>query len=461
MLCLLLCACSGDTPWRYDPGAPVQPVGLVATADNGQVLLSWPAAGNAAAYNMYYSTSPGVSRTNGTKIGNIFSTSYIQTGLTNNTTYYFVITSVNSSSESAESNRVSATPVLPGPYVQDDLTGSWYFNILVSGTTAGWMRGVLNIDSTGAVIFSSFVDSSGTSQPPADLFPALLLNSSGNVRDASTGASHFLGVLAANRKMIIGNASPDGRSQLMAILQKQVPGVTYTNVGDLQGFGNTGGGGRRFIYNQIASGSSQEWEFASGQIGRDQKTEYTTFNAPSNPVKPGNKASIFSITSDGVVTESLAGALPQPSVVIEKGFMSADKSVIVGTATDTSGAGPKYVMRIYQLVNIQFNDTNTFALSDLAGTYELIKLLGGTTTLSASGSLTITASGVVTFSSYLDSSGSGSLPSDITFSVDTNGSLTNAADASLQGKLSYFKDLFVVTRTESVGNYSLGIGLKR
>jgi hypothetical protein len=261
--------------------------------------------------------------------------------------------------------------------------------------------------------------------------------------------------------MIIGNASPDGSSQFMAILQKRVPGVTYTNAGDLQGFGNTGGGGRRFIYNQIASGSRQEWEFASGQIGRDQKTEYTIFNAPSNPVKPGNKASIFSITSDGVVTESLAGAVPQPSVVIDKGFMSADKSVVVGTATDTSGAGTKYVLRIYQLVNIQFNDTNTFALSDLAGMYELRKLLGGTTTLSASGSLTITTAGLATFSSYLDSAGSVSLPSDIAFSIDANGSLSNAADTSLQGKLSYFKDLFIVTRTESAGNYSLAIGFKR
>ena len=303
-LCLLLCACGGDAPWRFDPGAPDRPVGLVATADNGQVSLSWPAANNAAAYDVYVSTSPGVSASNGTRIATVGGTSYIQTGLTNGTTYYYVITSVNSNSESAASNQVSATPALLGSYVQGDLAGAWSFNILVSGAGAGWMRGTLVVDSAGAVTFSSFLDNVGHVLPPTNLFPALFLNSGGQVRDTNAGVPVFQGVMAASRKMIVGNASPDGVSQLMAILQKQVPGIAFSNAGDLQGFGNTGGGGRRFIYNQISSGFNQEWEFAAGQIGKDQKVQYTTVSAPSNPVKPGDKASILNITADGIVTES-------------------------------------------------------------------------------------------------------------------------------------------------------------
>src|SRR5450631_1696312 len=284
-LCLLLCACSGDAPWRYDPGPPDQAVGLVATADNGQVSLGWPKANNAAAYNIYYATSPGVARTNGTKIANVFSTSYIQTGLANGTTYYFVITAVNANSESAESNQVSATPAVLGSYVQANLEGSWNFTVLVSGAGAGWMRGTLAVNNDGAVTFSSFLDSFGNTLPPANLFPVLLLSSDGRVRDTITPPATFQGAMAVSRKMIVGNSSPDGRSQMMAILQKKVPGVAFDVAGDLQGFGNTGGGGRRFIYNQISSGSSHEWEYAVGQIGRDQKTQYTTCSAPSNPVK--------------------------------------------------------------------------------------------------------------------------------------------------------------------------------
>ena len=459
-LCLLLCACGGNAPWRFDPGPPDRPVGLVATADNGQVSLSWPAANNAAAYYVYFSTSPGVVTSIANRIATVNGTSYIQTGLTNGTTYYYVITSVNANSESAASNQVSATPAELGSYVQDDLVGTWNFNILVSGASGGWMRGALVVDATGVVTFSSFLDSAGNIQPPATLFPELHQDSVGQVRDTNVGVPTFQGVMAASRKMIVGTASPDGVSQLIGILQKQVPGVTFSS-GDLQGFGNTGGGGRRFIYNQLSSGFNQEWEFAAGQMGKDQKVQYTTLTAPSNPATPGDKASIMNITTNGIVTESLTGALPQPAVVIDRGVMSADKSVIIGTATDTSGASPRYVLRIYQMINIVANDPNTFTLTDLAGTYEFRELMGGASTLSASGGAAIAASGAVSFSSYMDSTGSAVLPADYTLVIDTSGNLTNAADPSLMGKLSYFKDMLVTTRTDSPGAYSLSIALKR
>jgi len=461
LLCLLLSSCGGDAPWRYDPGPPDRPVRLTATADNGQVALSWPAANNAAAYTIYYSTSPDVSRSSVSKVATVVSTSYILTGLANDTTYYFVITSYNSNSESAESNRVSATPAVPGPYAQGDVEGSWNFNILVSGAAAGWMRGALVVDSAGAVTFSSYQDSAGNSLPPAGLFPALLLNPSGHVRDANAGVAKFQGIMAASRKMIVGNSSPDGVSRMLAILQKQVPGVGFSVDGDIKGFGNAGGGARRFIYNQIASGSSQEWEFAAGQIGTDQTVKYSTYTAPSNPVKPGDKASKMNISSNGIVTETFAAVLPHPSVLIDRGVMSADKSVIVGTATDTSGASPRYVLRIYQLVNIVFSDPNTFSLADLAGTYELQKLTVGASSSSASGSIAISAAGDAAFSSYTDSSGTAGLPAGFSLAIDASGGLTNAADASLLGKLSYFKDMFVVTGTDFSGAYRLSIALKR
>jgi len=461
VLCLQLCSCGGDSPWRYSPPAPEQPVNLAATADNAQVLLSWPAAANAAAYNVYYSTTAGVSKSNGTKIASVASTSYILSGLTNGATYYIVVTSLNSSGESPESNQISATPAILGSYLQSDLEGSWNFNILVSGAGAGWMRGALNVDNAGAVTFASFLDSSGHIAPPADLFPVMLLSSNGHVRDAVAGSPLFQGVMAANRKMVIGNSSTGSVSPMLVIMQKQVPGVTFSNSGDLQGFGNTGGGGRRFIYNQISSGSGQEWEFAEGQIGKDQKIQYATFKAPSNPVKPGDKSSILNISADGLVTESLTGALPQPATVISRGVMSADKSVIAGVATDLSGASPRYVLRIYQMVNITFNDLNTFTQADLVGSYNLQKLMVGSSSLAASGNLTINASGAAAYSSYLDSNGAAALPADFGMTVDANGYLSNAVDSSLLGKLSYFKDMFVITGTDSAGAYSLSIALKQ
>lgn len=461
ILCQLLCSCGSDSPWRYSPAAPDQPVGLVATADNGQVLLTWPAANNAAAYTIYYATSADVSKTNGNKIANVVSTSYILTGLTSGTAYYFIITAVNSSGESAPSSEVSATPAMPGSYVQGDVTGTWNFQILVSGAAAGWMRGTLTVDATGAVTFNSFLDSAGNVLPPVNLFPALILSSSGQIRDAITPAAPFQGFMATSRKMIIGTASLPDQSQLMAILLKQAPGVTFSNSGDLQGFGSTGGGGRRFIYSQISSGFKQEWEYAEGQIGRDQKVQYTTFTAPSNPVRPGDKASILNVTADGIVTENLTAAVPQPATVISNGIMSSDKSLIVATATDSSSASPRYILRIYQLINIVFSDSNTFTPADLAGDYTFSELLPGTSSRSASGSVTIDASGSATFAAYTDSNGASSLPAGFSLAIAANGNLSNGADSSTLGKLAYFKEMFVLTRTDPSGAQSLSCALKR
>lgn len=457
-LCLMLAACSGDSPWRYSPGAAEQPVGLAATAENGQISLTWPAAANASAYTIYYATSPGVSKSNGNKAATVVSTSYIQSGLTNNTTYYFVITAVNSGSESAESNEVSAVPALSGAFVQGDLEGAWNFNILVSGAGAGWMRGKCVVDSAGAVTFSSFRNSAGETVPPADLFRSLFLNTTGEIHDANSGLQ---GIMATNRKFIVANAAPGGTNHKLVILQKQIPGVIFTNAGDIQGFGSSGGGGRRFVYNQISSGPGEEWEFAAGQMGRDQKVQYSAFTAPSNPVKPADKASIINISEDGMVTESLAGALPQPTVVIDSGVMSADKSVIIGTATDTSGARPRYILRIYQLVNTIASDPNTFSPADLEGTYGFHLLKSSSTPLTASGTITINASGAAGYSSFADSDGNVLLPAGFNLAVNADGSLSNAADPTFFGKLSYFKEMLVMSNTDTSGVSSLSIALKR
>lgn len=323
------------------------------------------------------------------------------------------------------------------------------------------MRGTLTVDSAGAVTYNSFLDSAGNIQPPANLFPALILSSGGQVRNTIAPDAPFQGTMAKNRKMIIGTASLQDSSRLIAILLKQVPGVTFSNSGDLQGFGSTGGGGRRFSYNQISSGFAPEWEFAEGQIGRDQKVQYTTFIAPSNPVKPGDKASILNITADGIFTENLTAAFPQPAAVISNGVMSADKSIIVGTATDSSGAAPRYLLRIYQLVNISFNDPNTFALDDLAGTYDYSELLTGESAGWAMGSMTIDASGGAAVSTYSDNNGTTALPDEFSLAIAENGNLSNGADSSLLGKLAYFKEMFVITRTNPTGTYSLSIALKK
>jgi fibronectin type 3 domain-containing protein len=88
---------------------PAPPAGLQATAGNAQVSLTWTASSGATSYHVKRSTISGTE----TQISAPTSNSFTDTGLTNGTKYFYVVSAVNSTGESANSSEVSATPVAP------------------------------------------------------------------------------------------------------------------------------------------------------------------------------------------------------------------------------------------------------------------------------------------------------------------------------------------------------------
>jgi hypothetical protein len=279
--------------------------------------------------------------------------------------------------------------------------------------------------------------------------------------------------------MIVATSSSNG-TESIAVLQKEDPDVTFT-AADVTGFGGGGGGSgtnaRRFVYNQISSGSSQEWEFAMGRIGSDRQAQYTPAAPPVNV-----KVTELAIDADGIVSET-AVAGQNPPVLVTHGVMSSDKTVIVATATDTDdadgdAAAPKYVLRIFGFINLGSGCPPTltsdrytdFALADLSGTHRVRALLvpaSAGTSLSASGTVQIDDAGLAHFTEYADSGG-GTAPPDVTLSMPTSatcgaevldGLVESAGDASLHGKLSFHKDMLVLT-ADGAGISSLSIGLK-
>lgn len=90
-------------------GLPSAPTGVAATAGNGQNTIRWDAAPRAASYNIYWSTTSDITKATGTKIPNVASP-YVHAGLTNYTTYYYVVTTENSYGESIISAEVSVAP---------------------------------------------------------------------------------------------------------------------------------------------------------------------------------------------------------------------------------------------------------------------------------------------------------------------------------------------------------------
>ena len=144
-----LCAATFDHvtgPGWAPPSASV-PAGLVATAGIEQVTLNWMATSNAnAGYNVYRATTSGGPYTS---VANVSTTNYTDTGLNDRTTYYYVVTAVNSlAGESANSAQVSATTTVPVPY-------PWLTRDVGSVGLAGsasFTNGVFTVTGSGADI---------------------------------------------------------------------------------------------------------------------------------------------------------------------------------------------------------------------------------------------------------------------------------------------------------------------
>lgn len=141
---LLLTAC-GDSGGSSAPPPPVSLSGLTATPKDGYVLLAGTPASGVTGINLYWSTTSGVSPSNGTKI--IVGTVDVQahTGATNGTTYYYVATTISGGVESLASAQVSATPVAVAAGLTDPLY-QYQWHLKNTGQSGTGSTGTANED---------------------------------------------------------------------------------------------------------------------------------------------------------------------------------------------------------------------------------------------------------------------------------------------------------------------------
>ena len=95
-------------------GPPSAPTDLVATSGDNQVTLSWtaPAIGAPSSYNVQRTTTRGVYAGSITTPGAQTTTVYTDATASNGTTYYYVVSAVNSTGEGVDSTEASALPVV-------------------------------------------------------------------------------------------------------------------------------------------------------------------------------------------------------------------------------------------------------------------------------------------------------------------------------------------------------------
>ena len=112
---------SSETSATTVTSAPLTPTGLTATPGNGQVALAWNASSGATSYRLKRATTSGGPYT---LVASPTSTSLTDTGLTNGTTYFYVVSAVNSGGESPDSPQVSARPQATAPAAPTRLSAS-------------------------------------------------------------------------------------------------------------------------------------------------------------------------------------------------------------------------------------------------------------------------------------------------------------------------------------------------
>ena len=140
---------------------PGVPTGLKTQAGNGQAIFVWKAVSGATGYHLKRATKSGgpyAAVAAGTCL------CATNTGLTNGTTYYYVVSAINAAGESANSAQVSVTPdgpasagvtsvtISPGS-ASSITTGTLPFTATVQGTTSNkavtWRAALGKISSTG------------------------------------------------------------------------------------------------------------------------------------------------------------------------------------------------------------------------------------------------------------------------------------------------------------------------
>jgi fibronectin type 3 domain-containing protein len=139
------------------PVAPLPaPATLSATANVGQVALSWSSVVGATSYNLYRSTTPGGEGSTPYQSG-LTGTTYTDTNVTNGTTYYYQVAAVNLGGPGNYSGEQSATPQNVPPYL--------VMAIDAGGSAVGSFAADTGFVGGSTYNSGATVDTSGVSQP--------------------------------------------------------------------------------------------------------------------------------------------------------------------------------------------------------------------------------------------------------------------------------------------------------
>lgn len=277
------------------PTVTVAPTGVAAAGGAGQVTVSWQVVSGASSYNIYWSPTSGVTTANGTKITGVTSP-YIHAGRANSTSYYYIVTAVNSVGESAPSAQASATTnaATPTPTVPAAPTGV----TATPGTrqvTVSWpaISGATSYNIYWATT-SGVTTTTGTKIASASS-PAVLNN-------LNVGATYYYIVTAVNG---VGESSPSAQ------VSATTPAATPTVPAAPTGVSATGGSKQVSVSWPAVSGATSYnlyWSATTG-VTTANGTKVTVATSPyAHTGRADSTAYYYIVTAVNVAGESTASA---------------------------------------------------------------------------------------------------------------------------------------------------------
>jgi len=196
---------------------------------------------------------------------------------------------------------------------------------------------------------------------------------------------------------------------------------------------------KTFTYHQLLSGADNTWERGAGTTNALSAVTLTSIVTPSGDQTP-DEAGTLSVNSAGIVTGTGDSTM--------YGLMTDDKKVIFVIQTRDIG--------VYGFMVITITG-QTYVQSDLVGVANFIAVRNTLSPSWAYGTFSVDVSGNATYLSYVDKAGN---PTSPNFSrvLSSSGVMTDPADATCHGQLSYNKD--IGGTNTSAGRYGLVISFK-
>ena len=358
------------------------------------------------------------------------------TSLANGTKYYFVVTAVGAGGESAESAEKFATPVAPpAVFSQSDLAGTWDLLFFDIGKNAGWWRGTATIDGSGGITVTSGLDALGSTSVPAAGTIIWTISSSGAVSEGGSAANaSFHGQMSSNKQLVFGTEDWGGtdNTATLRVIRKRT-GTVFSNA-DLAN--------KTMTMHILHSGTDNAWFYGAGATDGTRLFTFTSAVQSSGPVPP-EPVGVFSVNSAGIVTT--------PGGATWYGLMTDDRKVIFFIDSNDVGG---YSFGVITVTG------QTYTQSDYAWTWNFATIRNNVPNpYWAHGVTPIDAAGTGTYLSYTDINGAPT-PAGFTRLLSASGVVTDPADATSHGQMSYNKDLVVRTNTSASGRFGMTLGFK-